>query len=160
MRRLLLAAAAAALAPALLLAGCGGPNPTIDAPLIKDTLKEFARAVVNNDKDKIHSYILPMAGLTGSPLKAKEWDKPEGREKIIEGNRRDMRKIFKDSGILAEGDVDRFIAALRITLVSAKGAEVRFDIAGGNGRRPELVSFRLSKMDNGWRIFDYSREML
>ena len=158
MRRLLLAAVVV-LGPALHLAGCGGPNPTVDAPLIKDTLKDFARAVVNNDKDKIRSYILPMAGLTGNPLKAKDWDTAEGRDNIIELNRRDMRKIFKDSGILAEGDVDRFIGALRIGIGSAKGAEVRFDIAGGNGQRPWVVTFRMAKVDAGWRIHDYYREM-
>jgi hypothetical protein len=155
MRRLLLA-----LAVPLFLLGCGGgPNPSMDLPLIKDMMRDFAGAVVANDKDKIRSYILPNAGLTGSPLKAKDWDKPEGRESIMEGNRRDMRRLFKDSGIEKDQDVDRFLGALRMTVADAKNGTVYFDIAASQGHRAEKVTFRLVKTEKGWRILDYYREM-
>lgn len=170
MRRLWIAAAAAALFPcALLLAGCGGTDPKLEEPQIRAFVRELAKALIENDKEKVAAFILPMAGQAGSPVAAQDWDTPEGRERIREGNRRQLRAILLDAGIMKEADLkggfpdekalERLDQALRIG-IDGKNASVWFDIAGNARRMAEVVTFRLSKVEAGWRLGDYSRDMV
>ena len=154
-------AAALGLAAALagLLPGCGG-NPSEQAPAVRNMLREFSMAVVNNEKDRILAFVLPMAGQGGNPIGAKEWETPEGREKILEGNRRMLRSIYKDAGILKEGDVDRLLAAVRLGFANAQNCDVTFEIAGEGRRDAELVTIRLTRREEGWRIHDFYRDVL
>lgn len=152
----LAAAFAALLGGALLLAACGGTNPAVEEPLVKEFVRELARALVQNEKDRIASYILPNAGQGNNPIGAQEWDNPEGREKIKEGNRRQLRKTLLDAGIMSEeqlktgvvdeAKIDRLIQALRVH-VDGVNAIGRFDIAGGPGRLPEVVTWKFIKTD-------------
>ncbi|HEU4394567.1 MAG TPA: hypothetical protein VFS92_03315, partial [Planctomycetota bacterium] len=149
-----LAAAAAAL-----LTGCGG-DPSVEAPAVRTMLREFSFAVVKNEKEKIISYFLPMAGQGDNPVGAKGWDTPDGRAEILEGNRRNIRSIYKDAGILKEEDVDRFLAAVRLGFASSESCDVTFEIAGEGRRDSAKVTLRLSRREEGWRIHDYFRDMI
>ncbi len=166
MRRLLLAAAL--LSSALLPAACGGTNPKVEEPIIRSFLRDLGRAVYSNDKEKISAFVLLTAGQRGNPVGAQQADTPEGKEKIREGNRRNLRSIFLDAGILTqealkgnpvpdEQALNRFDAAVRIH-VDGKNATARFDIAGTPRRLAEVVTFQLVKAENGWRMYDYERE--
>jgi hypothetical protein len=149
--------AALFLAAASWLAACG-PSPTELEPDLREMLRGLAKAVVVNDKEKINFYVLTRAGQAGSPLAAQQEDTPEGREKLAEGNRRSMRKIFKDAGIVAETDIPNFLAAQKL-YVNGRGAKVVFEIAGEGRRAPEVVTFTCAHTEKGWLIEDYSREM-
>lgn len=170
MRRLLLAAAL--LPVAVLAASCGGTNPKVEEPVIRNFLRDLGRAVYSNDKDKLAGYVLLTAGQRGNPVGAKDAETPDGRERIREGNRRSLRSIYLDAGILTpeaakeskagsvvadEKALDRFDGAVRIR-VDGKNATARFDIAGSPKRLAEVVTFHLVKSDTGWRLYDYERE--
>ena len=166
MRRLLLAAAI--LPAALFASSCGGTNPKVEEPVIRNFLRDLGRAVYSNDKDKLANLVLLTAGQRGNPVGAKDAETPDGRERIREGNRRSLRSIYLDAGILTqetlkgnpvpdEKALDRFDGAVRIR-VDGKNATARFDIAGSPKRLAEVVIFHLVKSDTGWRLYDYERE--
>lgn len=148
------AAVAAALLP-----GCGG-DPSVEAPAVRTMLREFSFAVVRKDDEKILSYVLPMAGQGDNPVGAKGWDDPAGRAAIKEGNRRQLRAIYKDAGILKEEDVDRFLSAVRLGFAGSEACDVTFEIAGEGRRDSEKVTLRLVRREEGWRIHDYFRDMI
>lgn len=154
MRRPLIAAA---LLSPLLFAACG-PNPGELEPGLRDMLRDFGRSIIVNDKEKIISYVLPSAGQRENPVGAKDLDTAEGRERIMEGNRRWCRKTFKDAGIVEEKDLETFLQALRIG-ISGRDAMVTFEIAAEGRRAAEIVTFRMTLTERGWRVFDYYREM-
>lgn len=158
MARSLLAAFAATALSAALLPGCGG-NKMEAEPAIRSMLRDFATAVVTKDDARINGYVLPTAGQYGSPVGAKQLDTPEGKATVIEGNRRWIRSTFKEAGILAETDVESFMQAIKLFIGDAKNAEAKFEIAAQGRRAAEIVTFRLTKTDQGWRIFDYDRSM-
>jgi hypothetical protein len=155
MRRL--AIAVSVLLGALSLSGCG-PNPKELEPGLRTMLQDFAKAVVTKNDEKINMYVLAQAGQTGNPVGAKDLDDPEGRKRIIEGNRKWVRKAFKDAGLTEEKDVDVFMQAIHMN-ISAKDAMVTYEIAAEQRRVAETVTFRLTLTDKGWRILDYYREM-
>jgi hypothetical protein len=149
--------AAAALSAALLV-GCGG-NKMEAEPEIRSMLRDFAIAVVTKNDDRINMYILPTAGQYGSPVGAKQLDTPEGKAVVVEGNRRWARSTFKEAGILEEKDIDSFMQATKLFISDAKNAEAKFEIAAQGRRVAEIVTFRLTKTDQGWRVHDYSRDI-
>jgi hypothetical protein len=149
--------AALVLAAASCLAACG-PSATELEPDLKEMLRGLAKAVVVNDKEKISFYVLNRAGQAGSPMAAQQENTPEGRAILAEGNRRSMRKIFKDAGILAETDIPNFLAAQKL-YINGKNAKVVFEIAGEGRRAPEVVTFSCTHTEKGWLMDDYSREM-
>ena len=149
--------AAAALSAAL-LAGCGG-SKTEAEPEIRAMLRDFAIAVVKKDDARINGYVLPTAGQYGSPVGAKQLDTPEGKAVVIEGNRRWMRSTFKEAGILSEADIDAFMQATKLYIGDRKNAEAKFEIAAQGRRAAEIVTFRLTKTEQGWRVHDYARDM-
>ena len=154
MRRAWFAAALLALVSA---AGCG-PDPRELEPGMKSAVRDFALAVVKNDKETMQAFMLPDAGMAGSPLAAQDANTPEGREKLHEANRRWARKCFKDAGILAEGDVETFMNAIKFSL-DATSAWINFEIAAEGRRAAEVVTFRLTRTAEKWRMYSYSREM-
>ena len=168
MIRKLLAATAALLCGAFLLSACGGVDPKVEEPLVRQFVRELTRALIQNDKERIASYILPMAGQRGNPVGAQEWDTPEGREKIREGNRRQLRQLLLDAAVMSEeqlktgivddGKIDRLDRALRV-YVDGKNAKAYFEIAGGPRRMAEDVWLYFAKVDNVWRLADYSRDL-
>ncbi len=155
MGRLLLAASV--LLSFLSLPGCGG-NPKELEPGLRTMLQDFGKAVVTKNEDMIDVFLLPSAGQRDNPIGAKDLDNPEGRKKIVEGNRRWVRKAFKDGGILEEKDVATFLQAVQIA-ISNKDAMVNYEIAAEGRRAAEIVTFRCTLTDKGWRIFDYYREL-
>jgi len=167
LRRPALAAAALAAA-SLLLPACGGVDPKVEEPLVREFVRTFARALIQNDKEKIAAFILPMAGQGNNPLGAQEWDNPEGREKIKEGNRRQLRQLLLDAGVMTqeqlkngmvdETKVEALDKALRVW-VDGKNARGTFEIAGGPRRMTEDVTFLFAKTEQGWSLADYSREI-
>ncbi len=155
MRRL--AIAASVLLASLSLSGCG-PNPKELEPGLRTMLHDFAKAVVTKNDEQINFYVLPQAGQTGNPVGAKDLDSAEGRKLIVEGNRRWVRKAFKDAGLTEEKDVDSFLHAIQIS-IAAKDAMVTYEIAAEQRRAAEIVTFRITLTDKGWRIFDMYREL-
>ena len=83
--RLVPAAAFLAAAAVALLPGCG-PDPTEQAPAVRNMLREFSLAVVKKDDEKILSFVLPMAGQGDNPVGAQGWNTPEGKAAILEGS--------------------------------------------------------------------------
>lgn len=150
-------AVASILLASLGLCACGQNSKELE-PGLRTMLQDFAKAVVTKNDDKINSYVMPQAGQRDNPVGAKDLDDPEGRKRIIEGNRKWMRRAFKDAGILEEKDVDAFLQAVRMNIVD-KNAMVTYEIAAEQRRAAEEVTFRLTLTDKGWRIFDYYREM-
>ena len=157
--RLVPAAAFLAAAAVALLPGCG-PDPSEQAPAVRNMLREFSLAVVKKDDEKILSFVLPMAGQGDNPVGAQGWNTPEGKAAILEGNRRQLRAIYRDAGILKEEDVDRFLSAVRLGFAGAESCDVTFEIAAEGRRNAERVTFRLARREEGWRIHDYFRDML
>jgi hypothetical protein len=153
MRRLLLAALLALSAAP----GCG-PNPKELEPGLRNMFKDFAKAVVAKDNDRINGYVLPRAGQTGNPVGAKDLDDPAKRLLIIEGNRVWVRKAFKDAGIVEDKDIESLMSAITIN-ISGINARVSFEIAAEQRRAPEIVAFLLQKTEKGWVIYDFEREM-
>jgi len=149
---------AAAALSAVLLVGCGG-NKTEAEPEIRSMLRDFAQAVVTKDDARINGYILPVAGQTGSPVGAQDLNTAEGKAKIIEGNRRWVRSTFKEAGILEEKDIEVFLQATKLYISDRKNAEAKFEIAAQGRRAAEIVTLRLTKIEQGWRIADYFRDM-
>ena len=156
MRRAWLAAAAVLVAAAS-FAGCG-PNNKEQEPAFKAMLRDLARAVVANDKPTIQQFIIVTAGMEGSPMAARDADTPEGREALYEANRRWIRLCFRDAGIQAEADIETFMNAIRFN-IDGKNAWVSFEIAAEGRRAAELVTWRLTNTEKGWRIFRYERAM-
>ena len=162
------AAAAALLALAFLLPACGGVDPKVEVPIIRQFVRDLARALIQNEKDKVSAFILPMAGQSGNPIGAQQWDTPEGREEIREGNRRQLRKLLVDAGIMTEeqlktgmvdeAGVERLDKAIRL-FIDGKNARGIFEIAAGPRRMAEDVTFLFAKTDNGWRLADFYRDM-
>jgi hypothetical protein len=149
---------AAVLLAALSVPGCGSDSKEME-PGLRVMFRDFAQAVVKKEDEKINSFVLPRAGQRDNPVGAKEIDNPEGRKLIVEGNRRWVRKAFKDAGILEEKDVESLMSAL-IIRISGNNARVSFEIAAEQRRAPEVVAFLLQKTpDKGWLIYDYEREM-
>jgi hypothetical protein len=149
--------AAALYAACALLAACG-PNPRELEPGLKDALRDLAKATVANDQDRIIKYFFPDSGLINDPVGAKETNTPEGREKANESNRRWIRRLFKDSGIEKEVDVDRFCQALKYD-IQPPNASVFFEIAAEGRRQAEVVTIRMTRTPEGWRVFQYEREL-
>lgn len=149
--------AVAAVAAMFAAAGCG-PDPRELEPGMKAMLRDLAKAVVVNDKPTIQNLILVDAGCRGNPMDAADAKTPEGRERLIEANRRWIRQTFKDAGIAAEADVETFMGAIKFS-IDGINAWVKFEIAAQGRRAAEEVVFRLTKSENGWRMFEYSRGM-
>ena len=148
---------AAAVLLAAALPGCG-PNNKEQEPALKAMLRDLARSVVVNDKPAIQQYIIVTAGMEGSPMAAKDADTPEGRESLYEANRRWIRLCFRDAGIQAEADVENFMQAIRFS-IDGKNSWVTFEIAAEGRRAAEIVTWRLTNTDKGWKIFQYGRKM-
>lgn len=91
-------------------------------------------------------------------MAAKDADTPEGREALYEANRRWIRGCFRDAGIQAEADIETFMQAIRFN-IDGKNAWVTFEIAAEGRRIAEIVTFRLTHTEKGWRMFQYGREM-
>lgn len=159
MRRAWIAAAAAAFALFAVTAvpGCGA-DPREQEPGLKAMLRDLAKAVVANDKPTIQNFIIVTAGMRGSPMAAKDADTPEGREALFEANRRWIRLCFRDAGIQAEADVEAFMQAIRFS-IEGKNARVTFEIAAAGRRLAEIVTFRLTNTEKGWRVYEYGREI-
>jgi hypothetical protein len=153
MRRLLLTALLALSA----VPGCG-PDPKQLEPEVRNDFKNFAKAVVAKDDDRINAFVLPRAGQRDNPVGAKDIDNPEGRKAIVEGNRRWVRKAFKDAGIVADSDIENLMSAIHVN-ISGVNARVSFEIAAEQRRAPEVVAFLLQKTEKGWICYDYEREM-
>ncbi len=156
MRRAWLAAAVL-LAATAAAAGCG-PSAKELEPGLKAMLRELAKAVVANDKPVIQQFILVDAGMAGSPMAAKDADTPEGREALYEANRRWIRLCFRDAGIQADADVETFMNAIRFS-IDGINAWVTFEIAAEGRRAAEIVTWRLTRTEKGWRMFQYERKM-
>ena len=167
MRRLLIAAAAL-LSSAFLLAACGGTNPAIEEPVIRATIKDLARNLWSNDKDKVAAVVLTRAGQGSNPLGAQQANTAEGRKEINEGNRRNLRAILRDAGIMSDADlkgtvvdetaISRLDSALKVHIQDVN-ALVTFEIAGTGIRAAELVTFKLQKSGQKWLMYDFEREM-
>lgn len=171
MRRLLAAIAAAAiLATSFALAGCGGTDPRLEEPRIRNLMRDLNRALYSNDKEKVKTFVLSTAGQGNNPVGAKDADTPEGRDHIQDGNRRNLRQILVDAGIMKPADLkgnpvpderalDRFDSALRI-VVQDTNATGKIDIEPvGTGKRAEVVTFKFVKSESGWHVYDFEREM-
>jgi hypothetical protein len=154
MRRAWIAAALLALVSA---AGCGA-DPRELEPGMKAAVREYALAAVRKDKEAIKAFILPDAGMAGSPLAAQDANTPEGRERLHDANVRWTLRVFKDSGILSEADVENFMNAIKFSL-DATSAWINFEIAAEGRRAAEVVTFRLTRTQEKWRMYSYSREM-
>jgi len=157
MRRDWLAAAALSLCAAVSVAGCG-PDPKELEPSLKEALRDLAKAVVVNDKPTIQKYIKDDAGMRGSPMAAKDAETPEGRDRLYESNRKWIRACFRDSGIKEEKDIETFMQAIKMS-IDGKNAWVNFEIAAEGRRVAEIVTFRLTKTEKGWLMFEYGRLM-
>jgi hypothetical protein len=158
MRRAWIAASALlAVLASVAASGCG-PNPKELEPGLRTMLRDLAKAVVVNDKPTIQSYIIVDAGMRLSPMAAKDGDTPEGRERLHEANRKWIRGCFRDAGIQAEGDIEAFMGALRMS-IDGVNAWVTFEIAAEGRRVAEVVTFRLTRTEKGWRMFEYGRQM-
>ena len=162
------AAVAALLAVAILVPACGGVDPRVEEPVVRSFVRDLARALIQNDKEKVAAFILPMAGQGNNPLGAQEWDNPEGREKIRDGNRRQLRQLLLDAGVIKEeqlktGIVDeagvtRLDQAMKI-YIDGKNARGTFELAAGPHRMAEDVTWLFAKTEQGWRLADYDRQM-
>jgi hypothetical protein len=156
--RVLAVLAAAALSAAL-LAACGG-NPKEQEPAVRDMLRDLARASVNRDTERILGHVVGPAGQGDNPIGAKEWDTPEGKKNIQEGNKRQINGMFKDSGITQEADVDKYLAAVKIIFADTKNCEVVWFIAPEGRRKGEKCTFRVTRTETGWKIYDYFRDLV
>jgi len=155
----LVPAFAVAVLGAALLPSCGG-DPTEQLPAVRDMLRDLARATIANDYDRIVGYTVGPAGSTGNPIGAKDWETPEGRKNIQDGIKRQIRAMFKDAGIVTEADVDRFLQAVKVSFGDVKNCEAIFFIAPEGRRAGEKVTLRLTKTDQGWKIYDYFRDIV
>jgi ketosteroid isomerase-like protein len=156
--RLVPAFALAALGSAI-LAACGA-DPAEQLPAVRDMLRDLARATIANDFDRIISHVVGPAGQGDNPIGAKEWETPEGKKNIQEGNKRQIRAMFKDAGIVSEGDIDRFLQAVKVSFGDAKNCQAIFFIAPEGRRAGEKVTLRLTKTEQGWKIYDYFRDII
>jgi hypothetical protein len=156
--RLVPAFALVALASALLPA-CGG-DPRDQEPGVKDMLRSLARDTVKNDEEAIIGHVVGPAGQGANPVGAKEWETPEGRQKIQLGQKRMIRSMFKDAGIVQEADVDRFLRACKIGFADSKNCDVSFEIAGEGRRKAVKCTLRLTRTEQGWKIHDYYRDLV
>lgn len=156
--RLFPAVAVAALASAILPA-CGG-SPREQEPAVRDMLRSLARDTVKNDEEAIIGHIVGPAGQGDNPVGAKEWDTPEGKKNIQIGNKRQIRSMFKDAGIVQEADVDRFLGAIKIAFADSKNCEVLWFIAPEGRRVGEKITLRLTRTEQGWKIYDYYRDLV
>jgi len=111
-----------------------------------------------NDKPTIQSFILVDAGCRGNPMDAADAKTPEGRERLFEANRRWIRQTFRDAGIVADADIETFMGAIKFN-IEGINAWVTFEIAAQGRRAAEIVTFRLTRSEKGWRMFEYGRAM-